>query len=491
LVAEQIDNQHVPPDPIGAPALAPVNGHSNGQLMGKAAGKHPHELTQQQIDRVAVRAMLKLDGTQPPADAEAIAQQQQELLRSLRPANHLLLPPAGTPIYGREGVTPGLAARTPPGPRVKFRIINNDEPEGNEQAILRRPGFQAPEQLDPKKPAAGSEAWQKEMLQRAYAEQSLTLEDLLPHRIRVAWRIVRELGRIKGLVGAEEPLCDALKPNSLCLDPWQIPVAPWVQPRSPNSQQPGFNLLKTILDAEEIAEDLQYHRFDFETSTWKAYPGLALLPPPVPIRWWDDQCEIRPDYEPDEDKALALYVRAVELVTKALYVEQGSDHDPDQGRYGLTGLLDAETIRLAFPTRLQILTWEELITEEAMDLLIDTSVQKTRKILKQRYGLQAHEITTVLRLAIRLAQLQTSADPEENRSVMVMRLEDYVRRSRDSMDMRSEMQGLKQMSIVQGLGNEDKQDLFTGMIDAVRNVANERRSQMMEPRKQVENTSTA
>lgn len=482
-MAEPIDNQLVPPG-------APENGHSNGQLGG--------ELTRQQIENVAAKAMRKLDGTQPPADAAAIAEQQKDLLRNLRPSSYLLVPQAppgkplpGGPIYGREGVAPGLAARTPPSPRVRFRIISNDEPEGDEQAILR-PMLRMPEQLDPKKPAVGSEPWQKDMLQRAYAEQNLSLDDLLPHRIRVAWRIVRELGRIKGLVGAEEPLCEALKPNPLCIDPWQCPVAPWVQPRSPNSQQPGFNLLKTILDAEEIAEDLQYHRFDFEANSWKPYPGLALLPPPVPIRWWDDQCEIRPDYDAGEDKALLLYVRAVELVTRALYVEQGSDTDPDQGRYGLTGLLDIETVRLAFPTRLQILTWEELITEEAMDLLIDTSVQRTRKLLKQRYGLQAHEITTVLRLAIRLAQLQTSADPEENRSVMVMRLEDYVRRARESIDMRSEMNGLKQMSIVQGLGSEDKQDLFSGMIEAVRNVASERRSQMMEPpRKQIENTSTA
>lgn len=436
--------------------------------------------------------MRKLDGTQAPADAGRLADDQQELLRSLRPADLLLvprtppnMPRVGGPIYGREGVAPMLAARTP---RVRFRLVDADEPRGDEQQ-LHRPHLR--EQLDPKKPAVGSEIWQREMLQKAYAEQNLTLDDLLPYRVRVAWRVVRELGRVKGLVGEEEPLCEALKPNPLCLDPWQVPVAPWVQPRSPNSQQPGFNLLKTILDAEEIAEDLQYHRFDFEAEAWKAYPGIALLPPPVPIRWWDDQCEIKPEYDVAEDRALILYTKAVELVTKNLYVEQGSDLDADQGRYGLTGLLDIETIRLAFPTRLQILAWEEMLTEEALDLLVDTSIQRTRKLLKQRYGLQAHEITTVLRLAIRLAQLQTSADPEENRSVMVMRLEDYVRRAREAIDMRSEMHGLKQMSIVQGLGNEDKQDLFANMIDAVRHIASDRRGQMMEPRKLVENTSKA
>lgn len=455
-------------------------------------GDHP--LAKLNVQKFIKDAACRALGIDPPKDIQQIGRAQKAALATIRPADYER---ATNPA--RRWVDPVANSQ----PRIKFRLTGGDIPRGDEQALMRPPMLLVPQHearingdgqtvYVAKSPEQWADEHRREVIRRAYAEQDLSLEDLLPYRIRVAWRFVREWGRILGLLLPDESLAEALKPNDSTLatkiDPWQVPNSPWKAPR--NIGHLAYpEVVSTIEKAETLPEDLCFHRWDYKSEKWLSFPGLSILPPPVPPRWWTPDCDISDTYDINHDEALHLYLRAVKDVTTRLYVEQGSQDDLDQGRYGLAGLLEPETLRMAFPTRLQILVWEEMLTEETLDLMLQTSNIATKKELRKRYGLQDREINTLMRLATRLAAGSTSGDVEENRSMMVLRLEEYIRRSRDALDLSSEMKGLKQVSLVQGLGNDEKQDLFAGMMEAVRTVAADRRAMLPGHTKIVENTA--
>lgn len=420
------------------------------------------------------------DGALRAKDHQRLRFHQERELDAITPGNL---------YFNREGITPETAALQPQ--RLRYKLIPTERPDGSEMSVhgdvLRKilPSDFIAEDANPSP---------SQTIHKSFAEQQKTLNEMLPFRIRVGWRFVREFGRLKGLFLHDEPLMEALAPRPSCSDPWVIPVL-YESPDSPQAIFGGSQvqeILATVEAAQGLPDDLLYRRFNFETSTWDRHPGLAMLPPPVPMRWWNDQCETLDDYKVEGDLLLQEYVRAVSLVTERLYVEQGSTADMDQGRYGLVGLLEPELIRMAFPTRLQIVTWEELLTEQTLALVVEKGHYRTRQSLRHLYGLHDREIALLLKLALKLAQSIATTDTEESRAVMVMRLEEYIRRSKESLDVRAELSGLKQLSLVQGLGDDQTKSIWAGMVDAVRSVSDERHSGRLDSNtKFVESTSSA
>lgn len=351
-------------------------------------------------------------------------------------------------------------------PHVGLLPITEPSPKDNLSPRYRR----APDGLDPSDTDLPEELWRfrhrtelpplqerldaaRLAISRAFAVDELSLQDTLPYRIRAAWRITRELGRLASVVQPDQTLADATAED---------PDA-WTTPRTilyPPPGRPGDNA--RAAQALEILEEAT--RPDDPDQPHPKHPGLALLPPEIPSRY-DGHLD---RYREKNDAVLQCWVRVVKEIARYLGINRGSANDPDLGRLGMIGLDHDETTRSLWPNRTQLIYWEECLIQETLNTMIEHGVPQVRRILSETHGFVASEQTTLIKLALQLAREQTEADVEDLRAIMVLRLESYAKRSADALDLRAELAGLKQLSIVQGLSKTDPEDALSAFAQIVR-----------------------
>lgn len=317
------------------------------------------------------------------------------------------------------------------------------------------------------------------VISRAFFEDEATPQDFAPYRVKVAWRLIREMCRTKGLAHPEDTLIDAVMPSSRNIDPWVIPEE-WKRPAGAHLTSLSHIIIKYYKQVEELSEKFQYKRHVLEVAEgepdFTMYPGLALLPPPVPWMWWEQdrvskRRKVIENYDPHEDLALVFYVKIVNQLAEELQIASGSFDDPDQGKYGLKGLLEVETIRQMFPSRFQIVAYEELLIEETLNLMTQHGQTRARKYLRDRHGLSRREVEGLCKIAKAWIRKQLESDIEEDRAFMVTRLEDFVRRARVSLDLRAELAGMKQLTIVLGLARSEMGDAMSDFLNVVSEVS--------------------
>ena len=66
------------------------------------------------------------------------------------------------------------------------------------------------------------------------------------------------------------------------------------------------------------------------------------------------------------------------------------------------------------------------------------------------------------------AAARIETNPVDDQKLMIARLEGYISRAIDSGDARSEIQGLKQLALVQGLGKIEPKDEISEFIDIIK-----------------------
>jgi len=322
----------------------------------------------------------------------------------------------------------------------------------------------------------------EQVISKAFFEDRATPQDLAPYRVKVAWRLIREMCRMKGLAHPEDTLIDAVLPTSRNIDPWIIPEK-WKRPAGAHLTTLSHISIKYYKQTEDLAEKFQYKRHVLEVAEGQpdfvVYPGLALLPPPIPWQWWEqDQISKRrrvvENYDPHEDLTLVFYMKIVNQLAQELQIADGSFDDPDQGRYGLKGLTDVETIRELFPSRFQIVAYEELLIEETLNLMTQYGQSRARRYLRSRHGFSRREVEGLCKIAKAWIRKQLESDIEEDRAFMVTRLEDFVRRARVSLDLRAELAGMKQLTIVLGLARSEMGDAMSDFLNVVSDVSGSR-----------------
>lgn len=364
--------------------------------------------------------------------------------------------------------------------------------------------------------------WMKGQWAEAFRVPQLCLEELGPWRVRAAWRLVREMARARGVIEADQMLIeleDAYSPQaaptfdgapaatSLMYDPWITPeqhIVPGKQGKQAVKQgTEAYTAMRThqlILGAEATLENKdEYRPFQWVLSQateetpqqqWNPvhYKGLPLLPPPIPLPWIDPTNPDKPreGYDPknpEHDPALHAYLAILKGIVSMFYIDLGTETDQNAGRYGLAGLMDPELIRLAFPSRFQMMAFEGLLVEETLDLVIKAGKSKAREELQKHYGLQPIECLQLVRIATIKAIELTSGDVEEDRSVMILRLEAAAARARDSLDIRAEIAALKNIAVVQGLARVEPQDMVSDFISVVREASGRKMVENVAPRR--------
>jgi len=323
--------------------------------------------------------------------------------------------------------------------------------------------------LTPAEDARRRETLARSLFRTASEDARLSLQDTLPLRARLAWRVVREFARLKGLVHEDQLLVDALP---IAPDPWLLPVSD-----------------RDLDDAKQDADAVPQYRPLFDVERWLrrgeeqvAMTGLPLLPPPPPPEWLDPSGSPLVDYEAFSDGPLLLWLRCAGKVASRYAFLDGTKKDADSGRRGLAGLLEPELARLAWPGREHIMAVEEMLVDEALRIMVSgpgrgeigRGVMAASEHLREHHGLQEREIQSVVRCALSLARRSVESQMEDQRALMVLRVEDYLERCRSAGDRDSESKGLKLLMTIQGLSRTEPEGAMGEFLDALSRVSREK-----------------
>lgn len=296
------------------------------------------------------------------------------------------------------------------------------------------------------------------MMRAAFRKQAESLQDWTQYRIQAAWRIVREMAAISGLVQEDEKLAEMPEMNP---DPWLFGGAC----PSPN------------------AADQRTAQLWGAVERMTGRDGLPLLPPQVPAEFRDEY-GVRSDYNPrniDHDRRLHEYLELVSFIALTLHIVDGSPQDPEAGIKGMEGLEDPWVARIAWPSRLQIITWEDHLVCQALDWLVEDGKEAARDRLQAAYGLQPHEVKRVLRLALAEAGARImNGSVEEERGLMVLKLEKIESKAVRDGQLKVALAASKQAAIVLGLNKVDPDDILKEFADIVRDRARRRAAPALE-----------
>lgn len=325
-----------------------------------------------------------------------------------------------------------------------------------------RPGVLEPPRALPEGAPDPKETFLQEFWGAVQAERELTLEASLPERVRIGWRIVREMARLKNICGENELLIEALPAEP---DPWSTPC-PFNKPSSPADIQSQKRYMVPLWDVVEII------CADYDG---KRNPGLPLLPPPVPEQYVLEDGDIHPDYDPYRDTRLIAYLKAARRIVDHYAMEWKRDvvgaaaEDP-RGRAGVAGLLHPVTCRRAWPTRSQVIYFESMLIEETISQCA-LGRSEAAIYLAESYGLREREVRSVLATAATELRGRYDMDIEEKRALLVARLEHFVGRARGAFDLNNEMKALKVLAVVEGLTRTEPEDANKQFLEVTHRIA--------------------
>lgn len=264
--------------------------------------------------------------------------------------------------------------------------------------------------------------------------EDLTLAEMYPHRIKAAWRIVREWAALIGIVRI---------PGESLRDACSFSPSPWTN--------------RKLVFGERTPPDVRIQNIITDAA------GLPFLPPAPP-----ETAKGHPDYTPMRDAKLKKWCALVEYIgTTRLALGHTI-----QGRYGLAGLTDPNFARLAMPSPAEICAFEDLLVRQTLDFLVAKSRTKAATALREKYGLFDHEIDQIVMLAQKRAAKHAPDDREAVRGLLMLRLEKILDDCDERMDARGALLTLREMSKIAGLDKVEGNDLdATDMANEARLTA--------------------
>jgi len=289
--------------------------------------------------------------------------------------------------------------------------------------------------LEPRPPRKleGQEAIAR--LREAFRDEELPmpLEEDAPHRILVMWRICRVLARLTGLCAEDESLDNA---TELAESPWTEQFKPMLSP----SQQDVMRRSQASTVLVEIG------------------PGISLLPPT------------------DREHA-KRWCAAVSEIARDLNIT-----GTERGLRGMRGLLHHQTAMHAGVTPKQVLAMEDLLVDEAQDVIVDCGERAAIKHIRDEYGFGRNEAIGLIRLARADALATGGSSVEEDRAIMVAQLKDLVGRAKEEMNIDKELKALKQLAAIQGLTRTDPENLAKDFMQVIAQVAGRQDAALEAPR---------
>jgi len=256
-----------------------------------------------------------------------------------------------------------------------------------------------------------------------------------PQRIMVMWRLTRTTAIVKGLCSEDETLDAATEIDP---DPWTNPFL-----------SVGGGLGTSPLRRARVARLIRIHAEG---------EGLPLLPPRA------------------DSAALERWCSAASIVAADLGVERSRE-----GLLGLQGLLDPHQCARCDVRTQEVLAFEEMLLIECLDMLLDKGERAAIKHFREQFGFSHKEATGLLRVVKTQALERSAASIEEKRALMEMRMEDYMGRCKETMDMDGEMKAAKELAKIQGLTRTEPENQAAEFFDVVKRVAARQDLETLDP----------
>lgn len=133
-------------------------------------------------------------------------------------------------------------------------------------------------------------------------------------------------------------------------------------------------------------------------------------------------------------------------------------------------LLHPKTCHQAWPSKSLILGIERSVVERIYDVLVSEGHREAVLVCVDQMGMGREEANGVVLCARRLLSQGVRFDINEDRAMMLLRLEELGRRARAECDLRLEAKVLQQQGIVMGLGQQPPANLLDALADAAAEV---------------------
>lgn len=273
----------------------------------------------------------------------------------------------------------------------------------------------------------------REVFEAVHREQARLLppEDQ-PYRVMALYRIVRQLATMVGLIAHDETLEEGLGLPAPGFWTTQHPVVPPSPTSVPLAGSPS-DLRKMWLEAVDDTPPLP--------------SGVALLPPA--------------DYYAREK-----WCRVASATCDALQLQEFSI-----GAVGVFGLLTVDGSARCDVVGGELIGFELRMIDMVLELYLDRGERAVRRTLRDEYGISGREASGLIVLAKSRARKETQGSIEEKRAIHERRLEAYISRCKETLDMDGEMKALKELGKVQGLTRTTPEDRDRDFLDALRAVA--------------------
>lgn len=269
-----------------------------------------------------------------------------------------------------------------------------------------------------------------------FAGEDLSLEDLYPHRLKVAWRVIRAMATARGVI--------ATKRQTL-LEATKLQPSPWIEPFHFYSHTTADPFLRDICQQRE----------------------LPLLPPDIAAVHEDGRVDR--GYDPEQDESLLDFIRLTEhIATRLLFIPRTRE-----GKFGMAGLFEPGIARLAWPSASEIMHFEQGLIEEIYSKLIDTSSKpedgdEAVSWLRVNMDLNPDEILSVLAMARAHAVVATGLDDPESYFLMeIAKLQDLAQRQSSREDFRGAAQTRRDvLRLISARADNDTDEDYDQIVEA-------------------------
>ncbi len=300
---------------------------------------------------------------------------------------------------------------------------------------------------------------------------TLTLADTKGYRIRTAYRLIRQMMRVRGLLHTYE-MCQ----NVLGLHIGNTGISQWVLPQK--LVQTGFITgmrgVRTILQTIEDGKD----RYTLLTASgYRGFKGSTTLPPPIPDQLykekspegiWKARTEraVPPQYEARKDMPLILYCEAMTVLSEQVGIYQGAPMEPWSGEYGLAGLLNPTIARVAWPTRDELVMYEEELMLLIYDKLMQMSVRSTEQYMQDYFGYTRFEALDIVKTAKSVGPLLYTESSEVEKALILKQIDSIAEKCDLADDPRAELATIKLKAQLHGLTANEESDNMSELRNA-------------------------
>lgn len=309
-----------------------------------------------------------------------------------------------------------------------------------------------------------------ECMRKMLETGSLTLADTKGYRTRTAYRLIRHMAFIRGVMDGHDMLQVILNmaQDEDGISLWQLPM-----PLMHSRFLTGNRAVRAVLHA--IDREGETYLFNTPRGLF-AFEGSTTLPPPIPDRFyprsprenWKARInrKVPADYDVAIDRPLILFCEAMTLVAEMLNVPRGAPEEPWAGLYGLAGLLNPYTARVAWPTRDELVMYEEEFMLKIWDKAALSSTRATEEWVQQFFGYSRLEALDIVKTAVLVGSMLYSEGGEEMRALELKRLDSLEDKCDLASDPRAILATKRLKFQVLGLTNQEEQEGMKDIRDA-------------------------